>query len=909
MQSVSSVAQQQGAQPQPPQTQGSVHWHNPLLVMFVKIVLLALTYVGSGQLAMLLAAPPGYVTAIFPPIGISLAAVLLWGYPMLLGVLLGSTLLNFMIAGGSFSQPSFAALLVPCSIALGTTAQCLVASWSIKRWVGFPSALTADKQIFWLLLIGGPLSCLISATAGTMVLYHHQIITAGQLLFSWWSWWIGDSIGVLIAMPLMFIAFARPRDIWRRRIGSVGLPLLLSCALMVVLFFNTIADEQQRLEQLFHEQAKLMTQSLQSRLSRYTSSVMPLERFFTASDDVTREDFATFVSSAAKENPGIRALSWNPKVTLAERPSFEAKLQVEGFTGRSISERQDGKLVTAAARESYFPVYYIEPIANNKPAIGYDVSSDVIRREAMQSALKNGTPVLTAPLKLVQDDLNKISMLLFYPVYQETTLPPSLTERQKLLRGYVVAVLQITDVIIASLANYPQDSFQLQINDISSGKLQPVFSKQTSAVPAYAQSVAWQEQFEIAGRYFSINIQPTDVYLKSHSSVEPWAILSGGLLLCSLLGGFLLSVTGRAEQVRREVQQRTLELSGIFNNAAEAILIFNADGGIERANIAAQNLFGYSDYTFSALQIDTLLPEFKGLTEAELVKHQGSAMEASGLSAVGTILELEISLSSYRLSESTRFICQLHDVSERKKIARLKSEFVATVSHELRTPLTSIKGALELLNAGVLGTMPEAVRNMLQLAGKNAVRLQSLVNDILDVEKLELADSNLALTPLPLAEQLQQAQQQNEGYASSYAVELSLDLQRLPENLLVLADSQRLQQVFSNLISNAVKFSPQGGKVQIIAQVLEDRAVVKVSDQGPGIPEEFRSRIFQKFAQADSSDSRQRGGTGLGLNICRTLMEKMHGSIGFDSIEGVGSTFYIELPLIDKAPVAATAGG
>jgi signal transduction histidine kinase len=184
----------------------------------------------------------------------------------------------------------------------------------------------------------------------------------------------------------------------------------------------------------------------------------------------------------------------------------------------------------------------------------------------------------------------------------------------------------------------------------------------------------------------------------------------------------------------------------------------------------------------------------------------------------------------------------------------------------------------------------------LSLAQKNTERLVLLVNDILDIEKLELGDSELMLSSCDLRELLQQALAQNQGYAANFGVPLSLDLQVLPLPVLVEVNNQRLQQVLSNLISNAVKFSEAGSPVHISAELQADQVLIKVRDQGPGIPAEFRSRIFQKFAQADGSDSRQRGGTGLGLSICKELMVRMHGTIGFDSVEGVGSTFYITLP-------------
>ncbi len=866
-----------------------------------KILLLALAYFVTGQLAMLLAIPPGFVSAIFPPVGVALAAVLLWGYPLLLGVFLGSMLLNLTIAVPGLAQLSWQHLPVAAGIALGTSLQCLCACVLIRRLVGFPNPLTEDRSIMRLLLIGGPLTCLLSASVGTAVLLAHHIITPGQALFSWWSWWIGDSIGVLIAAPLMFIAFATPREIWRHRVGTVGLPLVLSCVVMVVVFFRTSDDEQSRLQQRFHEEAKLLVQSIKAAMTLHTTVVGPTERLFATSEAVGAEDFAVFVGPLVREYPGIRAISWNVRISAAERPQFEATMQASGLTGFLISERQaNQQLIPAAPRPEYYPVMFIEPMAENRRVLGFDAGSESSRQAAMQRARDQGAATLTAPLQLIQDDAQKTAMLLFYPVYSTKQPPVTLDTRRQLLRGYVVAVLQIADVIKAALNAYPPDSFQLQVLDISTAPGQPLFSTagsmKAAVIPASALSLAWQDDIDVGGRQFRIEVQPSEQFLRRQNTLQPWAILAGGLVLCSLLGGFLLSVTGRAEQVRQQVRQRTLELSGILDNAAEAILIFDSSGTIDRANAAAQQLFGYSAGQFSALQVGAILPGLQHHHSA-LQAWQGRPQETTGLSATQSPLELEVSLSNYVLPDRTWYICLLHDISERKKVERLKQEFVATVSHELRTPLTSIKGALQLLSAGVLGPVPTAAAEMLDLARQNADRLAALVNDILDIEKLALAGTILPLQALDLHQQLTLALQQNQGYADNFSVHLTLDDSQLPESVAVLAHQQRLQQVLSNLISNAVKFSAAGSMVQISAQCGNQQALIKVSDQGPGIAEDFRPRIFEKFAQADGSDSRQRGGTGLGLSICKELMSRMHGTIGFDSVEGKGSTFYITLPL------------
>ena len=249
------------------------------------------------------------------------------------------------------------------------------------------------------------------------------------------------------------------------------------------------------------------------------------------------------------------------------------------------------------------------------------------------------------------------------------------------------------------------------------------------------------------------------------------------------------------------------------------------------------------------------------------------------------------------------------DITELKRIDRLKSEFVSTVSHELRTPLTSIRGSLGLVSGGIAGKLPDAAMKLIGIATSNCERLIRLINDILDIEKIESGKMQLDLQPMALQPLLAQAVAANEGYG--LANQISLSLQCDDPQLQVNVEADRLTQVVTNLLSNALKFSPPCGSVAVHVARAGLGVRVEVRDRGPGIPDEFRSRIFQKFSQADSSDTRQKSGTGLGLNISRAIVERMGGSIGFESRLGEGTTFFFELPLwrgtADAAPAAPRA--
>jgi len=216
------------------------------------------------------------------------------------------------------------------------------------------------------------------------------------------------------------------------------------------------------------------------------------------------------------------------------------------------------------------------------------------------------------------------------------------------------------------------------------------------------------------------------------------------------------------------------------------------------------------------------------------------------------------------------------------------------VSHELRTPLTSILGSLALLSGGVAGELPAAVAPLIDVAHRNSQRLILLVNDILDMEKVESGKMTFDLQPVELIALLKQSLETNRDYAQTYKVSFAL-VSELPEAR-IMADANRLLQVFANLLSNAAKFSPPGETITASVERIGEQIRTSVTDHGSGIPEQFKQKIFQKFAQADASDTRSKGGTGLGLSISKAIVEKMGGSIGFNSQPNVGTTFYVDFP-------------
>jgi PAS domain S-box-containing protein len=353
----------------------------------------------------------------------------------------------------------------------------------------------------------------------------------------------------------------------------------------------------------------------------------------------------------------------------------------------------------------------------------------------------------------------------------------------------------------------------------------------------------------------------------------------------------------------RERLQSEDRASAMLEHSAIGMALLTPRGHFLKVNVAMCETLGFTEG-------ELLRTDFKAVVHADDLETDAALMRQV---LAGTIHRYQIEkrfihkdghfiwalLSISPVFKADRsvdfFVSQIQDISARKEIDRIKGEFVATISHELRTPLTSIRGSLGLVAGGAAGTLPEGAARFIEIARRNTDRLTRMVNDILDVQMIQSGQMTLDLAIHMLAPLVERAIVDNQDSARMRRVRLTVSAP-LPV-VVAKVDPNRMVQALGNLLSNATKFSPAEAEVEIGMTVDDGTVCISVTDHGPGVPASYRQRIFASLSQADSSDRRHAGGTGLGLTIGKALIECMGGRIGYRTDAGVATTFFFELPV------------
>lgn len=581
-----------------------------------RVLALVLLYAGTGWLGLQLAQPPGYATAIWPPSGLSLALLLLWGRGLWPGVWLGSMLLNCAVGykvNGSLTSDS---VLIAACIASGSSLQAVCGATLIRRHLGWPTTLDTGAAVLRFMLLGGALACVIAAVVGPATLYFAGRVAAGDLMFTCFTWWVGDAMGVFLIAPLLVVWALERRRSWQRRVPTVLGSVMVSVLLGALVVQQTNLVENNRIRNGFSDQAQALQRRLSERLDGAERAVRTLGDFYRASTQVTQGDFIAFAGGQLLGTPGIRSLGWAPHLA-----------------------------------GDHYPVTYIMPRDSGPSLLGYDLASDATQRRLIeelassrslatsrglpQSVLPGGTGVLVAaPLGRTQ------------------------SETGWRLDGVVFALLQFGSLMPQVLGDGLPAGVEVVLLDLDAApKQQLLYASSGRVPPRDANTLVHEDELHFGPAHWQIQVVAGNQYLQAHRSLQAWVTQAGVFLFSGLLGGFLLVLTGRAARVEQLVTERTDELEqknralsgqveqrqrsetalreseerfrGIFESASTGIAFANARGRILQSNAAFQAQLGYSAEALRSMDFSSLTHPEDAARETTLFREVESGQRDS----------------------------------------------------------------------------------------------------------------------------------------------------------------------------------------------------------------------------------------------------------------------------------------
>ncbi|WP_312702800.1 CHASE domain-containing protein [Stutzerimonas nitrititolerans] len=700
---------------------------------------------------------------------------------------------------------------------------------------------------------------------------------------------------------------------WRNGIAWLVLAFTLLGQLLILQQLR--ANSDRAAEQQFELLVGKVTNAIEQRLIDHEQILFGAAGLFAASGEVSRAQWRAYVErqQLADRYPGIQGVGFSKVVRASEREAHEQSIRAEGFA--------DYRIQPEGERPVYMPIVYLEPFNDrNRAAFGYDMYAEPVRHQAMRQAASTGKSRISGKVILRQETHGKVQagMLIYVPLYHPAMPLETAEQRMDALLGFAYSPYRMDD-LMGGILGAADLNLSLSIYSGPTQQAEQLLFASKEHAPgdaAHSQDV----QLNIYGGTWTLHMESLPAFEAGFSANEGLvAILGAGI---SLLLFFLISSLAfrqrRAEILAEQMTERIRENKRALQLSEErlSLALKGSNDGLWDLNLAADTFYASPrtwhmlGYQPGELQLSTrlweqvLVAEDLPRTRAQLAQTMLSRLDQfttelrfrhkDGRTVpvlVRGYIQRDAQGQPLRISGTSM------DLTEHKRIEQMKNDFVSTVSHELRTPLTSISGALGLINGGALGEVPPAMQQMLDIAHRNSQRLGHLINDLLDMEKIAAGKMSFDMHEHSLHQLLEEALASNQAFAAQLGVNCVL---REAADVQVWVDASRLQQVLGNFLSNAIKYTPEGGEVSLHCSVPDATHVrISVTDQGPGIAAEFRARVFEKFAQADASDSRQKGGTGLGLAITKEFIERMGGTVGFDTAEGQGTTFWCELPILE----------
>jgi PAS domain S-box-containing protein len=927
-------------------------------VLALQLILTGLGYAALSWAALPLSLPWGGASPLFPAAGLALACTLAWGLRVLPAIALASALLTAVLHG-SAAPAGPLSWGVPLALGLGAAGQAALGAWLVQRFVRGPLALDGPAEILRFMLLGGALACVLTATIGTWALGVSQSLPAQTLVITWATGWFGNTLGVLLAAPLVLTLIGQPAETWRPRRLTVALPLGVAMLVLGLSISQAYHHEQLRLEAIVARDGLAAVDRLRRELQRYVDALEALHGVFLASEQVTREEFRRASQPWVEGLVGVQALGWHQRIAPDQVAPFEARMRAEGLPDFKVFHRRDGLPPPA---DELIVMQYVEPLADNAPALGVNVLTIPAAAAAIERARRSNRAVASAAFRLTQK-VEQMGVVIYRAVYQGE--PRTEQERLQFTQGAVFLTLRIEDALRELAAGLPA-YLSLCLVDrgaLHATSIQPRLRQRLAGAPGCESAspdqarVRWmQASLDLLGRDWELRLRIDESQLSESTAWTLWGFELAGLMATSMLSILLLTITGRTRRIEAAVRERTVQLQremaergsaeialreseqrlrNIFNAVSAGIVYTDLRGGIIQANPSFCQLVGYSteeltrmstaDLTHPAdRQADVAL--LRGLAAGELPSYSRTKRY---LTRDGEVRWVRIQVRPlldaagrpYRtvgVVEDISHQLKLEEAERARKLAeasnRAKSDFLSRMSHELRTPLNAMLGFAQLLGMEAGPAMSARQKDWLAQIQTAGWHLLEMINDVLDLSRIDLGTMKLHTEALPVHRLLRDSLALVEAEALQRGVRLELGGDDASE-LAVLCDATRAKQILTNLLSNAVKYNREGGKVILSARAAErpghpeaEVVEIAVQDTGMGLSPQQIEHLFEPFNRLGRETSGV-AGTGIGLVISRRLAEGMGGELRVHSIEGEGSTFTLVLPSAARARGAASAWG
>ena len=909
-------------------------------------LLTALAYLAAGKLGLLLAIPPGYASPLYPSAGIALAAVLVFGRRALPGVALGSLLMNASL-GAPRDGLHGLALGLPLVSSLGATLQAGLGALLMRRWLRGPLVLGEPREVVVFFGAGAALACSVNASLSTAALVATGVVPAAAQALTWWTWWAGDTLGVLIGTPIALTVIGRPRADWVPRRVTLALPLLATTALLATGSLLVSRWDTERSLRTFQSDAKTAGAAMATALDQSLYALEALHGLHIGSETV-RQDEMQRASAPWLDLPiRLQALGYGERVPRSALARYEAEVSLASGAPYRVFDRSQGGQASLAARDpDVVAIRFLEPRDSNASALGVNSMSVPAAREAIERALRSNSPAATAGFRLTQEAGDQTGVVIYRALYQPTQAGIDAAARLAAFRGVVFVTLRMQQSAESAMRGLP-GYLNWCLIDPTPGATRAHLAGPPGCERAALPALVHDHPVQLGGQRWVFRLAADQASMPDGGYGNTWMFSVAGLFSAAMLAALLLTVTGRTRRIEAAVAARTADLQrevaerqrteaalreseqrlrSIVDHAPVGMAFADLQGHLRETNPKLRQMLGQDAQALSHLSVSDLAhADDRAAIEQDLQRlARGELAEIQRITRLrrsdGQTVQVRTHWSLLRGpdAQQDRLVAVIEDITEqsRREAAeqgrrqaeaanQAKNDFLSRMSHELRTPLNAMLGFAQLLEMGRLPALAPQQQGWAGQIVKAGWHLLAMINDMLDLSRIDAGMVRVSSAPVELAPLVAHCVAMA-GPAAAQR-EISFEVRLPAEASQVQGDETRIKQVMSNLLSNAVKYNRQGGRVSVSAQALPgQRLQLRVQDTGAGLTPTQQANLFQPFNRLGRELTATEG-TGIGLVISQRLAELMGGSLQVESSAGEGATFVLTLPRPKGDPPAVSA--